>query len=147
MSAQTRFSTSRGACLIGALVVLTTGAPIACTGPWEPTASQRPAASREARLAAGERTYRTKCASCHGAAATGAGDRAGGLSPRPSDLTRIAERSSGNFRADDVAAHIDGRVDVTAHGERSMPVWGEAGILSDADVRDVVTYLETLQRP
>jgi mono/diheme cytochrome c family protein len=128
------------ATLIGVLAVLAAAGPLACT------AATEPAVGREARLAAGEHTYRTKCASCHGRRATGDGDRAGGLSPRPTDLTRLTERSGGRFRADDVAAHIDGRVEVASHGERSMPVWGETGILSDADVRDVVTYLETLQR-
>jgi hypothetical protein len=42
----------------------------------------------------------------------------------PADLTRIAARRGGRFDAAEVAAYIDGRVDITAHGRREMPVWG-----------------------
>jgi hypothetical protein len=45
------------------------------------------------------------------------------MRPAPADLAGISERC-GAFRADAVAAYIDGRVAVSQHGPREMPVWG-----------------------
>jgi hypothetical protein len=42
----------------------------------------------------------------------------------PADLTRVARHHGGNFPAGDIAAYIDGRTAVAAHGTREMPVWG-----------------------
>ena len=42
----------------------------------------------------------------------------------PADLTRIAARNGGRFDAHSVAAYIDGRNRVGAHGSSEMPVWG-----------------------
>jgi hypothetical protein len=60
------------------------------------------------------------------------------------------------FRADDVAAYVDGRTYVEAHGSREMPVWGRAMDdrnqaldqefkLTPAWIAQIVAYLETLQ--
>jgi hypothetical protein len=46
------------------------------------------------------------------------------LRTRPPDLTSIAARNGGRFDADAVAAYIDGRNRVGAHGPSEMPVWG-----------------------
>jgi hypothetical protein len=42
----------------------------------------------------------------------------------PPDLTRIAQRRGGQFPDAEIAAQIDGRAMVSAHGSREMPVWG-----------------------
>jgi mono/diheme cytochrome c family protein len=124
-----------------AVAALLVGEALACAT----ARTSPPPASLQARVESGRHAYRTKCASCHGLDATGAGYRAGGLTPRPGDLTRIVERK-GVFDPDDVAAHIDGRAAVEQHGPRSMPVWGETGVLTEPQVREVVDYLATLQR-
>ena len=78
------------------------------------------------------------------------------LRARPADLTRIALRRGG-FDAAEVAAYIDGRTEISAHGLREMPVWGRrfddrnSAILSDETllspgmIFNIVDYLRTLQ--
>jgi mono/diheme cytochrome c family protein len=61
---------------------------------------------------------------CHGSGAKGDGPAAAALQPPPADLTRIAARRGGEFPAPDIAAFIDGRRDLAAHGSRAMPIWG-----------------------
>lgn len=73
----------------------------------------------------GEALYLRYCASCHGAAADGAGPLAGSLKRPPADLRTIARRSGGSFDESRVMAIIDGKQGVAEHGPREMPVWGE----------------------
>jgi len=74
----------------------------------------------------GSYTFRTYCASCHGAKGKGDGPLAGSLRFAPSDLTTIAERSQGEYPGDLVFQIIDGRKAVKGHGGPDMPVWGDA---------------------
>lgn len=101
--------------------------------------------------------YRRYCASCHGIAGTGDGPAAAGLSTKPPDLSRIAARRGGAFPAREIAAYIDGRSDVAAHGSREMPVWGRVfaekihdGATEEEVVRGrllvLVEYLRSIQR-
>lgn len=89
------------------------------------------AAPQEAEEAAGfmaakgRVTYRVYCASCHGTSAKGDGSVAKYLKVPPSDLTVIRDRHNGEFPREDIAATIDGRTAVKAHGSREMPVWGD----------------------
>ncbi len=105
----------------------------------------------------GRQSYITYCRSCHGQEGRGNGPVASALRTPPADLTQIAKRRGGKFPADEISAHIDGRVDLRAHGSREMPVWGEyfgevtgGGGLSDEMVRDsllvLVHYLESIQQ-
>jgi mono/diheme cytochrome c family protein len=105
----------------------------------------------------GQSYYREYCRSCHGADGVGNGPAARAMAPRPADLTRIAERRKGTFNPVEVAALIDGRIDIPAHGSREMPVWGsvfsrEAGddAFGDEIVRGrllmLVEYLRSIQR-
>ncbi|HME71081.1 MAG TPA: cytochrome c [Myxococcota bacterium] len=64
------------------------------------------------------------CASCHGVDAHGKGPVAETLRTPPADLTRIAKRHGGRLPAGEIAAYIDGRTMISAHGTREMPVWG-----------------------
>jgi mono/diheme cytochrome c family protein len=68
--------------------------------------------------------YRQYCGACHGATGKGDGPVASLLKVPPSDLTSIAARHGGEFASDEVAKRIDGRVEVRAHGPRTMPIWG-----------------------
>ena len=43
----------------------------------------------------------------------------------PGDLTQLAKNNEGEFPFDRIFQIIDGRDEVTAHGERKMPVWGD----------------------
>jgi hypothetical protein len=47
------------------------------------------------------------------------------LRVRPPDLRAISLRSGGTFPREELAAFIDGRGGLAAHGSREMPVWGE----------------------
>ena len=68
--------------------------------------------------------YEMHCVSCHGV--DGKGVTLDTMTTKPADLTTIQERwSSGDFPVQKVAEFIDGRVNVKAHGPRSMPAWGD----------------------
>ena len=106
--------------------------------------------------ASGRNTYLRYCAACHGSEGRGDGPVAGSLNTLVPDLTRIAQRNSGEFPADSVRQAVDGRSLVVAHGPRAMPVWGyelwvEEGGDIDAEreardlIRRLVTYLAEIQ--
>ena len=73
----------------------------------------------------GARLLKMYCATCHGTTARGDGPLAEHLRHAPPDLTTYTERNGGVFPSDRVARIIDGR-DVPSHGDREMPVWGDA---------------------
>lgn len=111
--------------------------------------------------AKGRVTYRVYCASCHGTMGKGDGSVAKYLKVPPSDLTGIRARHEGEFPRDEIAATIDGRSAVKAHGSREMPVWGdvfqsplsetERGPAEEGEVRaqrkidELVLFLESIQ--
>ena len=109
------------------------------------------------RAEMGRGWFDSYCASCHGRDAQGDGPLAGELRTPPADLSRIALRRSGVFPADEVAAYIDGRNRVPAHGPRDMPIWGrhfddrlEGGAydetrLSPGSIYLIVEYLRSIQ--
>ena len=116
------------------------------------------AAAPQAEAAArGGVTYRVYCSNCHGRGGKGDGKLATALRRPPADLTLIARRNSGVFDRAKVQEAIDGRREVTEHGERDMPVWGlsfqregneeEREEAVQAKLADLVAYLETLQAP
>lgn len=75
---------------------------------------------------AGASEFANSCASCHGSDAKGAGFLTRlfrGVDP--GDLTQLATNNEGQFPFDRVFDVIDGRVEVAAHGDRKMPVWGD----------------------
>jgi mono/diheme cytochrome c family protein len=97
----------------------------------------------------GRQLFRTHCATCHGASGLGDGPMVQYLRVRPADLTRIAARNHGVFPVEVVHRQIDGRQAVRAHGDSSMPIWGDAfsrGERSAAErIGDLVAYLDTIQ--
>jgi mono/diheme cytochrome c family protein len=103
---------------------------------------------------AGAALFRTYCASCHGADAHGAGPVADQLRKLPPDLTEFAARNGGTFPSERLRGIIDGH-GVPSHGDREMPVWGDAfkrtrENLSDeaikARIDAIVRYLQAIQR-
>jgi mono/diheme cytochrome c family protein len=108
-------------------------------------------------VAPGAALYLRHCAVCHGREGRGDGPFRGVLRVAPADLTRIAARNDGEFPADRVAGHVDGRFEVPAHGPREMPIWGRRlgePIAEDTrpdevvrgEILALVEYLRTLQR-
>jgi mono/diheme cytochrome c family protein len=101
----------------------------------------------------GSQLFRTYCASCHGTDARGTGPLTDRMRHQPPDLTRFAARNGGVFPSERVRRIIDGR-DVASHGDRDMPVWGDAfkrtrDGRSEAEVKlrieAIVKYLEAIQ--
>ncbi len=106
--------------------------------------------------AAGQVLFHTYCASCHGVDARGSGPVADQLSTPPPDLTRLGERYGQPLPRQAIAAFIDGRDDVAAHGPREMPVWGERFFQGEAPsgasegakrrtIEVILDYLESIQ--
>lgn len=105
----------------------------------------------------GRQYFERYCSSCHGSEGHGDGPIAALFRTPPADLTRIAERRGGQFPEAEIAAYIDGRADVQAHGKRDMPVWGErfsemvgSGSLGEEVVRGnllvLIQYLRSIQQ-
>ncbi|WP_179130982.1 c-type cytochrome [Candidatus Entotheonella palauensis] len=105
----------------------------------------------------GRQLYERYCSACHGMDGQGQGPVAFDLRTEPADLTQIAKRRGGKFPVAEIAAFIDGRADVRAHGSRDMPVWGErfgeqvgGGSLGEEVVRGnllvLIQYLQSLQQ-
>jgi mono/diheme cytochrome c family protein len=73
----------------------------------------------------GKDLYQRFCASCHGEAGHGDGAVARSLTVEVPDLSLLSRRAGGTFPRTRVLQVIDGRYFITAHGSRTMPVWGE----------------------
>lgn len=97
------------------------------------------------------------CSACHGTYGHGDGPAAPALQPPPADLTRIRQRHDGLFPVAEVAAAIDGRTAIPAHGSRDMPIWGVrfgemagGGPAGEAVVQEVLRilldYLQAIQQ-
>lgn len=107
---------------------------------------------------AGADLYIRYCAACHGMEARGDGEMAAILTVLPADLTQISARNDGVFPVAQVAAQIDGRDPMLAHGG-VMPLFGdffegqdtaipsEAGqpILTSRPVADLIAFLTAIQ--
>jgi mono/diheme cytochrome c family protein len=104
------------------------------------------------REVSGADLFRTFCAGCHGTSGRGDGALGAQLKREPPDLTRLQVRNRGAFPAGLLRRIIDGR-EIAAHGNRTMPVWGDVftrqqGAGQDAPAARVdalVTYLLSIQ--
>lgn len=72
-----------------------------------------------------QKTYLRYCSACHGESGKGDGIVAHLMTPKPTDLTRLARDNKGEFPYLQLIKVIDGRQTVRAHGDPDMPVWGE----------------------
>jgi mono/diheme cytochrome c family protein len=108
-------------------------------------------------MSAGQQYFVRYCSACHGVTGRGDGPAAPALRTPPADLTRIAQRRGGRFPTAEMAAVIDGRTVVPAHGSREMPVWGErfgemggGGSVGEEVVRGnllvLIEYLQAIQQ-
>ncbi|MCK6371402.1 MAG: c-type cytochrome [Gammaproteobacteria bacterium] len=92
--------------------------------------------------ASGAELYGRLCASCHGPAGRGDGPVAAALKVAVPDLARLG--GGAGFPADRVRDVIDGRAVISAHGTRTMPVWGyelEARVPQDMPGRATATQM------
>jgi mono/diheme cytochrome c family protein len=106
---------------------------------------------RIAQPMSGGQLFRTHCASCHGENARGAGPFSAELwNPAP-DLTTFSARNGGTFPVERVRQMIEGR-GPAAHGDRSMPIWGDVFSRQAADgdaatrIASIVTFLQSIQQ-
>jgi mono/diheme cytochrome c family protein len=115
--------------------------------------SKPPENSLWAQAQKGKVHFQKHCVSCHGEDGTGL--VIDSLFTQPANLTRItASEKSGVFPLLYVANKIDGRRMAQAHGDRTMPVWGEVfskeELLDESQVKgklaEIIAYLMTIQR-
>lgn len=95
------------------------------------------------------------CASCHGVNGTGDGPVTKALSRPPTNLRLLGDKYGIPLPAARLARTIDGRDEISAHGTREMPVWGEKlyetgeGTRGEFGIGEVIgkiiAYLNTIQ--
>lgn len=115
---------------------------------------QAPADAGPARVGPemnGAQLFATYCAGCHGPAGRGDGAFGGQLRRDPPDLTKYQVRTRGAFPADQLRRVIDG-LEVAAHGNRTMPVWGDVFRRQDggrdtaaARINALVEFIRSIQ--
>jgi mono/diheme cytochrome c family protein len=117
-----------------------------------------PSPTGEPDTAAGRATYMRACAPCHGEDGRGDGPRAASLDTPPTDLTLLAARSGGVYRADVVADVVAGRRSISAHRSGTMPVWATefgpqgsgaaaaASLHQRLRIAEIAAFVGTLQR-
>ena len=103
----------------------------------------------------GKQLFLRYCASCHGTSGAGDGPVAKSLRKPPANLRLLGDKYAMPLPAPALAAFIDGRKAVRAHGTPEMPVWGErfyttgAGNEGESGIsetlRKIIAYLNTIQ--
>lgn len=118
---------------IGLLLGVRTNAP-AATGAAIPGTQSAAAQLDASAVARGRTTFLANCAACHGTTGKGDGPAAASLNPPPVDFTSPLHRQ---HKAEDLILWVTQGIPGSA-----MPAFG--GKLSDAQIRDVVTYVQSL---
>lgn len=96
--------------------------------------------AQAADVAAGKAKFDVNCVACHGAGGKGDGAAAAALNPKPRNFTDKAYMAK-KTDAQLAAVIKDGGA---AHGMSAMMTpW--KGILSDADITNIVAYIRTLK--
>jgi mono/diheme cytochrome c family protein len=72
----------------------------------------------------GKLEFLTSCAVCHGPEGKGNGSFSALLKVDVPDLTQYAKNNNGIFHITYISDIIAGQVEVAAHGDRDMPIWG-----------------------
>jgi mono/diheme cytochrome c family protein len=79
---------------------------------------------RPTSAASGKEMFASYCAVCHGRDGKGGGPAATALKVPPADLTVLSQKNGGKFPSNHVASVLGGEADLSAHGNKEMPVWG-----------------------
>jgi mono/diheme cytochrome c family protein len=119
-------------------------APPAATAPAPapPPAPAAPAAAAKPDVAAGQALYVANCATCHGARGAGDGPAAAALDPKP------AHHNDGAYMNALTNEHIFKVIKEGGAAVGKSPMmapWG--GMLSDAQIWDLVAYVRSLAQP
>lgn len=104
----------------------------------------------------GEQLFQRLCASCHGKEALGDGPVSNSLVVKVPNLRELQKRNRGEFPVDKIQKIIDGRIRLAPHGTRTMPVWGDELLRSEAGdpeaerdtanlIHKIVEYLRSIQ--
>ncbi|MEW6127224.1 MAG: c-type cytochrome [Acidobacteriota bacterium] len=102
----------------------------------------------------GRKLYLQYCASCHGIDGMGNGPVTPNLKVAPPDLTAI-EKNEGKFpslRIQNVIAGEVGQTELTIHGTKEMPVWGNIFRLKKGQTHSILNvyaltkYIESIQK-
>ncbi len=96
---------------------------------------KNPVAATPESIAAGKRAYQRLCIKCHGPEGKGDGTAATGA--QPSDLTE----------AKTVYGSSDGDLFAVIRAGTSPDMEGYAGRLNDAEIWNIVNYVQTLRQP
>ena len=99
------------------------------------------AAQQKGDVAAGNVKYQQLCASCHGATGKGDGPAAKVLNPKPRNHTDAEYMKT---ITDEYIAKITKLGGVAVGKSPLMPPWG--GVLSDADVQNLVAFMRSLAK-
>jgi mono/diheme cytochrome c family protein len=121
------------------------------------SAQDKPKPGREApamtAVLAGKETFRSYCASCHGADGKGHGPVAPELKKQPSDLTLESKKNGGKFPGAKIRSVIRGDDFIVNHGSQSMPIWGDAFRAVNRDeamvtlkIQNLALYIESIQQ-
>jgi mono/diheme cytochrome c family protein len=106
-----------------------------------------PAAGFAADLEAGKAAYTANCASCHGDSGKGDGPVGAVLQPPPRDFTtgdfKLDADSDGTPGTDADLKEVISKGAAAFGGNQMMAPWG--GVLSDADIDNVIAYVRSLK--
>ena len=117
------------------------------------------AASQDRELiAAGKREFQHSCVLCHGLDGRGESEMStmNLLTVQLPDLRKLKKHNHGTFPFWQTYLVIDGRQEITAHGNRDMPIWGDTfirqeggGVADEARavgrILQLLYYLESIQ--
>jgi len=117
-------------------------------------------AEQEDAVESGRVQFNDKCVVCHGEEGKGNGVLAPSLNQQPADLTRLSASNDGDFPKSETFEKIWGRGDeiVSTHQMSEMPAFynapvfghnvdfeSSAGRLSPAQIKEIISFLETIQ--
>jgi len=102
----------------------------------------------------GRDIYMNRCSACHGEDGKGNGPAVGALKVAPADLTLLAQRNQGTFPVERVKNIVGQWVEISAHGSREMPIWGDLFFPKTSAEEQaanerfnlLVTYLKSIQQ-
>lgn len=148
----------RSAAVMMLLLPIATAASDKDSEPTVPVAAILPEATIDRDAAEqGKLLYGIYCTNCHGEQGRGDGPSAGGLQPRPANLTGLSRDNDGRFPTARVIMSIDRRNRIPGHDEGQMPIWGASFQESASDANQeeqvrkkilhLVEFLKTLQLP
>lgn len=95
-----------------------------------------PVAGNADAVTAGQQLFSTNCATCHGEQAKGDGPAGASLDPKPANLEQTAKETEPQYQY-----WVISKGGAAAGLSASMPAF--EGVLSETDIWNIVTYLDT----